>query len=469
MKKNNYSYDVVMQAIARIVGGIISFLAIFLLTYIYSESQLGEYNLILGSINIIASMGTLWLSQSILRFYDNKKDFGYIIVLTGLSILLCLICFFIYGFFTNITLNISAYLYVVLLVEYNIFDALFRKMRKLVSYVFLELLLAIGRVFPMVIIGTFTKDYNAIFTSQCIVVFIYIIILALKNQAIFKNTKYTIDSRMLKQYLRFGIPLMGLSISNWFLTVSDRYIINYFDGSTNVGIYSTNYSLANSIYTMFSLIIVNAYHPIIMSTWSKSKNETKHLIADALDLYIVFMVPLTFYGCLKSQSLLGLFNGELYSTHYWIFNWVAVGIFVQGLSLLFHKYYELIGDTKMILIVNLIAAITNIVLNFVLIPILGFEIAAFTTFVSYIIYIIIILLLTHKKFKISVNTVRIIKVVVPAIIFGVFDHCIVRKQSILLFFVEGIIYIIYTIIVYQFLGIYNLKMLFFTIKKRIIK
>ena len=46
--KNKYAKDVGMQAIARIGGGLISFISVFILTYLFDESQIGQYNLILA-------------------------------------------------------------------------------------------------------------------------------------------------------------------------------------------------------------------------------------------------------------------------------------------------------------------------------------------------------------------------------------------------------------------------------------
>ena len=449
METKNYRIDVIMQAIARVVGGFLSFFAIFILTYLFSESELGEYNLVLSTVNIIASLGTLWLSQSVLRFYEEKENLGAVILLVGVSALISIVAYAIFNFFAHQTNSLWAFAYILMLVLYNVFDAVFRRARRLKNYVFMELLLAVARVFPMIVLGLITKDYNSIFASQCLIMLLFFVILIFRNLKQLKGAKYKVTSGMLKQYLRFGIPLMGLAVSNWLLTTSDRYIIKFFGDNAEVGIYSTNYSLANSIYMMFSLIVVNAFHPIIMKEWDKSQERTLKLVSNTIDLYLLLMVPLTFYGCLKSDLLLSLFKGDMYASHSDIFSWTALGIFFYGLSLLYHKYYELTEHTHMILLINIIAAVSNIVMNFVLIPKFGFGVAAFTTFLSYIIYIIVVRCLTFKKFKLSVNIRQAIIVFGTAIVFGIADHFLMNRNSILSFFVEGAIYVLYTALIYQ--------------------
>ena len=459
MQNKNYSVDVLMQAIARVLGGFISFFAIFILTYLFTESQIGEYNLILSTVNIVASLGTLWLSQSVLRFYEEKNDLGAVIIMTGISVIICLAVYGIFNLFYHQAKSGWVYAYIVLLVLYNIFDAVFRRSRRLMDYVLLELLLAVGRVIPMVFLAKMTHDYNSIFISQCVVIFIFFVILIINNRVQLANTAYCVEKKMMLQYLQFGMPLMGLAVSNWFLTTSDRYIIKFFKGNSEVGIYSTNYSLANSIYMMFSLIVVNAFHPIIMKEWTRSRKETLNLVSKAIDLYLMLMIPLTFYGCLKSNVLLSLFNGKSYAEHFWIFNWTALGILFYGLSLLYHKYYELIEKTKMILMINIIAAISNIVMNFLMIPRFGFEVAAFTTFVSYILYIFIVRALTHKKFKVESNKRNVFIMIASIIVFGVADSFFLKTNNVLTFFVEGVIYVLYTAAVYQVTHVINIRTL----------
>lgn len=201
--KNKYAKDVGMQAIARIGGGLISFISVFILTYLFDESQIGQYNLILSSLNVIISIFTLWLSQGILRYYDGNDQLEFVFSSMFFSGILCVFSFFTFNILTKQTVSIHAYIYIFALVFYNVVDALFRKERKLLSYVVLELLLSISRLFPMIIIAILTKNYNAIFISQYLIMFIYIIIYIYKSK-ILKSCTLNIDKEMLCRYLKFG-------------------------------------------------------------------------------------------------------------------------------------------------------------------------------------------------------------------------------------------------------------------------
>ncbi|QWV86334.1 oligosaccharide flippase family protein [Streptococcus parasuis] len=455
---NKYKKDIIVQGIARVMGGGLSFLAVFVLTYIFDESQIGEYNLILVTINVITSIFTLWLSQGILRYYDGKKDIGFAISNMLISGVFSIIMFLFINIVSKQNVSIHAYIYMLVLVFYNIFDAIFRKERHLISYVVLELLLATSRIFPMVVIALITKDYNAVFISQYILMFAYIFIYLLFSKSI-KNISFSVDKKLLFKYLKFGLPLLGLSVSNWLLTSSDRYMIKYFKDDFSVGIYSTNYSLGNSIYMMFALIMINAFHPIIVKAWDKDKVEGRNLISKVLDYYILLVAPLVFYGCLKSKILLGLLKNDTYSEYNDVFIWTVLGIFVYGLSLLYHKYYELTENTGKILMFNLLVAVFNISLNIILIPRMGFSIAAFTTFLAYLMYFALVRASTYKVFNVSFSLNKAIKILVSVILFWILDYKVSPSDNIMTFFIEGFIYVIYTMITYQVFRIIDIRSL----------
>lgn len=463
---NSFNKDILIQGIARIAGGIISFLSIFVLTYFFEESELGAYNLVLGTINVITSLSTLWLSQSILRFYNNKKQISFILTMMLLCICLSLVLFSISLYFTKYQNSIWAFIYLSLMVFYNIFDALFRKGRKLIYYLSLELLMSIGKLFPMIIIVKIADDYNCIFLSSSIVMFIFIGIIVIKERNVISDVKFDLDLNELKKYIRYGAPLVGLAISNWLLTTSDRYIIRYFENESAVGVYSTVYSLANSIYMMFGLILINAMHPIIINMWESDQEAAIKTVSYTVDNYFLLMIPLVFYGCLKSKILLSMLKGSSYMNHSNVFIWTSLGIFVYGMSLLFHKYYECNKQTECILRYNLISAISNILLNICLIPIFGFSVASFTTFASYLLYLFIVILKTHNIFPVRINRPQLIKVLSSVLLFLFLDFVLFRSESILSFFVEGIIYVLYTLLFYEKSHILDIRsFLYKSIKK----
>ncbi|VTS27239.1 exopolysaccharide biosynthesis protein [Streptococcus pseudoporcinus] len=453
---NNHKKDLIVHTFVRILGGLIAFISVFLLTYIFPATEIGKYNLILSSINISMSLGTLWLTQSILRYYHVDKNLGFIISLSIYSLITSVVFYIIFAFIFKQEINFWILTYIVIFGIYSIGDSFFRSSNKIYYYMFLELAISIGKIFPMYFLAITFKSINAIFASQILLVSLLLLYLIIRNFKRISNFNYRVDWIEFKKYLKFGFPLVGLTISNWVLSASDRYIISFLGNNSQVGIYSTNYLLANSIYMMFSLIVLGAFHPMIMREWHISKESTEKLVNQSLDIYLGLMIPLSFYGILKSHILLSLFKGVSYSHYSIIFNWTVLGIFLYGLSMLFHKYFELIQKTSLILYFNMISAVINVILNFILIPYFGFQIAAIATFLSYLTYIILVYLRTRKHFKLKFNSYHLLVHLSFNFFYFVLDKILINNDSLICFFAEGIIYIASVILIYQFTNMFKI-------------
>jgi len=56
-------------------------------------------------------------------------------------------------------------------------------------------------------------------------------------------------------YLKFGIPLIPMTLAYWVVQSSDRYVIGYFMNVSQVGIYSVAYTLAGAIGVLLSPVL----------------------------------------------------------------------------------------------------------------------------------------------------------------------------------------------------------------------
>ena len=107
---------------------------------------------------------------------------------------------------------------------------------------------------------------------------------------------------------------------------------------------------------------------------------------------------------------------ETYYSGYITFIITAIGIALLGLSQYTNKIFELHKKTKTILWLNIMAAVINIILNFIFIPIYGPYFGAVTTGVSFIIYIIISALLGKKYLKLEIDIKKTSIITISSII-----------------------------------------------------
>ena len=60
---------------------------------------------------------------------------------------------------------------------------------------------------------------------------------------------------MIRAMTAFGLPLIPSTVFVWVLNLSDRYIIGYFHGSGQVGLYATSYDLAYRVLQFLALLL----------------------------------------------------------------------------------------------------------------------------------------------------------------------------------------------------------------------
>ena len=190
-----------------------------------------------------------------------------------------------------------------------------------------------------------------------------------------------LDRGLARHMLAFGLPLVPASVASWTLNLSDRYLIAAFDGPAAVGTYSAGYTVGLAINAL-------AISPFTLA-WGAAYWE----IAKQGDARAVIARVLTGFTALGAFAALGLaalstdvfrllltpeFEPGRFVTPFSAFAYVLYGIFTivtTGLNLE--------GQTRRLPLVMGATAATNVVLNLVLIPALGYLGAALSTILSY--------------------------------------------------------------------------------------
>ena len=190
-----------------------------------------------------------------------------------------------------------------------------------------------------------------------------------------------ISTKILKEMLVFGLPLVPAAIATWITTSANRFILQLFHDSSEVGLYAIAFSVAFIIG-----LVTNAFQ----MAWGPFAFSI-HQEPDSLRIYSRVFSLYGFFGCwlglvlsLFAPLVLKVFTTPQYfaaasSVPYLAFSFLAMGAF----------YIAAIGSniakkSVPVAVSIFIGAGVNIVLNFALIPWLGKEGAAISTLVAYL-------------------------------------------------------------------------------------
>lgn len=214
----------------------------------------------------------------------------------------------------------------------------------------------------------------------------------------FKKEKPNFDKRYWKYAIKYSLPIIPHGLSQVILSQFDRIMITHMVGAAASGIYSFGYN----IYTLIAVTatsVDNVWGPWFYEkmncgdTNAIKKQGSKYAFGMLLFSVSVMLVA--------PEIILILGTLEYADATYVVIPIVAGGFFsfLYTLPVQIEYYYE---KTKGIAIATTIAALINIVLNWIFINLLGYIAAAYTTLVTYLLYFIFHYFISIKIAKKSI-------------------------------------------------------------------
>jgi len=428
----NVGKDTLLYIPSKLFPALFGFIGLSIYTRIFSPNEYGDYSLIMATVGIAGIFAYSWINQSNLRFYSPYRIENKLKV------------FFSTSFFTLVgTLAISSLILIILskfsLLPYAVTSYIMLVIGVMFTMAFFETLMTILRAdrkpksvslfrslssglclaISLLLIYIFNLRISAILLGYILTNLILSTIIILK----FKFYKYIhfryFSRKALKEYADYGIPLIATLLFSWILALSDRYIIEYFRGSAEVGIYSAAYQLAEYPISLISSIIVMAAFPIIIDTWEKNGDEpTKDLISNVIRYYLLLAIP-SLVGIIVLSKDIMLILGKSYSGGYGVLPWVCFGSLMYGLCVYVNKGLELKKNTKVLSFLVGMAGISNIAMNFLLIPKFGFFGAAVATGSAYLIYFILSVIISKSYLKLTISGNFLKNILIGSILTGI--------------------------------------------------
>lgn len=232
-----------------------------------------------------------------------------------------------------------------------------------------------------------------------------------------------ISRAIMKDLLKFCLPLVPSTIFWWITGVSDRYLVAAMVSDEENGLYAAAYKIP----TLLTYVVT-----IFNDAWklsAVSESEDKEKCAEFYSQIYGYYIAVMFVGggaiAVLSQLAAKILFAESYFTA-WIFIPVlsAATVFT-ALDTFLGSVYFTVKRTQMSLWTSLLGAAVNVVLNFIMIPKLGAMGASIATFASYFL-VYIVRAATMGRFmrfkmyhaKLAVNTALIGIIVTVMTLYG---------------------------------------------------
>jgi O-antigen/teichoic acid export membrane protein len=163
---------------------------------------------------------------------------------------------------------------------------------------------------------------------------------------------------------------------------ADTVMIGYYMNNSDVGIYRVVMQFT-SIATLVTTSLQTTLWPRI-SHWGKNGNikPVESSLSRAITYALLLAIPICIGGILVGDKLLYYFYGAEFSQGYFVLVVMLIVQIINIFQLFFLTYLSALDMQKNAFKVTFIAATVNIVLNAVLVPVIGIEGAAVSTFIS---------------------------------------------------------------------------------------
>ncbi len=465
-EKKNMISDTGIYLVAKFMEGIIGIITLSSYTYYFSQVAYGRYITINTTIQIVSAFSTVWLSQSMYRFYKSyqeqkKLDEFYttsfiiwfvINFVISTSTLSCI--FYLYR--VN-SYNFSPYILMIAtmsFVFYNtqtILTTTLASSRKTKFNLFLSCFSAFGKLLSItLLVYLFENSIILIFLSNSIIDGT-VSLLAFFRLKIFSHIKLKKFSKeIFSSFFAYGTPFIGSILTTTLINNSDRYIIDI----SYVAIYVTNYSVVSTLFTMINTGVSRGSVPTIYSVFSRGeKEEAYSLVGQLVKYYLIIIVPLVFGILAISKQLSTFLFAPEYSQAHRVMFFVGVALTFSFLTECSNKAFELNKNTKYIFIFSLIGGLTNLILNLIFVPRYGYMVASYTTCIGFIVYFCLSKINSTKIIKWNLGARFYLKVIITS--FAMFGIVEILKISFGTSLINMIIYIIIAIAFYFGVSYFN--------------
>ncbi|MDY0128681.1 MAG: flippase [Methanosarcina vacuolata] len=322
----------------------------------------------------------------------------------------------------------------------------FRIFRQIQTFSYLTLFETFGKLFFILFLLKMGYGLLGVIAATLLVQgFIFLIsLLMIISQIGFVIPRFT----YMKEYLQFSLPLTPNSLVRWITESSDRYMVTYFLGLRSVGVYSAACSIGSLIQ-----LFVSSLQLILLPELSKLFDENKMdevriYMSHSLRYFLLVSIPAVFGLSALAKPLLGILTTDDFLSGWFVIPITAFSGLLAGIFQIFVNTMLLIKQTKTSTYINIVAAVSNVLINLLLIPSIGIVGASLSTLFSYFLMSVLCMHISLKHFKLDFYLHDIAKSVLSSVVMYLFVSYFAISSIIELFEIAGIGVLIYLVMMF---------------------
>ena len=393
-RKRQLINNTIILAIGNLSTKCMTFLLVPLYTKYLSTNDYGLIDLLNTFILLLVPIVSGQVSNGLFRYLidaDSDEQKGKIFTNTiliafGFSLLFLFISIPV-GFYTAI----PYYNLLILGVIVNVFSEIELQYSRgegnfiiySISSVVIAVATLIGNMIMIIVLSWGGKSilYSAI---MAYILGALLVAIATKNYRFFK-IKF-IDRNVIRELLKYSLPLVPNQLSWWITNASDRIIVVFFLGAAANGILAVAHKLPSIYVTLFSIYNV---------TWAESvcrsinDDDGTTYISNMFNASVKLLLELLILSIGFIPIIFDWYIGIDYRSSYPIILILCLAMFFNSIGSLYGGIYIAQKNSKQVAYSTILGALVNVVVHLMLVKAIGLYAAAISTLLSYIVIIII--------------------------------------------------------------------------------
>ena len=394
-------------AIGNVASRLISFFLVPLYTNILTTAEYGVVDLVNTLCTVLAPILILNINEAVMRFALDKGANYKKIMSTGLTV-------FVGAIFGGILVipasslfpevaqySTYIYFYTVTLAGSQLFLCYLRGKENIAFYsvgsVLQTMTIALFNILFLAVLHKGIKGYFLAYIISNIITILFAFIAGNVREVI---RDYKFDIKLTKAMAAYSVVLIPNTFMWWIMNSSDRVMVTSIIGVAANGIYAVSYKLPSLVSTLTGIFNQAWSYSAIREDGAEDENEYNNMVFNRL-ISIVMLLSIALLTIVK--PFLRLYVGMDYYSAWEYTPFSIIGSAYLTLATFMATSYTVHKDSFGYLFSATFGAALNIVLNFLLIPIIHVYGAAFATCISYIAVFAFRLIHTKKYIKYNIK------------------------------------------------------------------
>lgn len=377
----------IIYAIGNFGTKFLSFIIVPLYTYYILPEDLGTYDVLCTTINLLTPLITMQISDAAFRWMVTNDD-NIVPCVSATYKLLAVNCTITAGIILLINCFIPityCYYFIAILILGRILGSMQKLLRGLKNQklyatsglVYTSVFLVLNLVF----ICGLHQGVEALLWSSVIANVVAIGLILLCEKSLRKVDIKSSHRKLQKEMLKYSMPLVPSTLNWWVMGASDRYVILFFLGSAANGIYAVANKFPSILSTVF-LMFNNSWTDMSLADSDSKEDYSAYYSSVFKQLYIlsftsvILLIPAT-----KVVATLILSTAYKEASVYIAF--LYLGAVFQAFSSFYGVGYLKDKSTSGAASTSIYGAIVNLAVNILCIKFIGIHAASISTFLGF--------------------------------------------------------------------------------------